>query len=763
MSIQDFNYLNNNDSSAVIDKTQAQDLLNVDVTPSGHSIKKRQGYGLYKTLTGSAALHGGYHFFDSSGNDVQVWGSSTSLWGIVSDAAATQLISSGTLSTTWACTDIAAFGYCVNSSRDALIKTNGATMTWLSVPSGNIGTMIISTPDRLVVAGSAASPSTLFFSGSNNYTNFTNGILATDPFPEIIAAPGSKLTHIKYAFGRILWWKDQSFGYVLGTDQTNLQIGIVSSSVGTQDDADAIDPAGNVYFRGQDGHVYKYDGASLTKITTEITPLIQNSGHRVNGQWPQTTQADFQAGISSPTANLIFSAAGDMSLSTSTILVNSPDFESGPNNVSLTVTGWNVNHPLGAPEAKVLTASSTACGTTLFSANTGSYYFLGGQTSGQSSVQVSIVDNSGNVLAAIPNLTANACTWTSAYLVSQFYAGTSVKIQIAELNSTNNTKVTSNLFTWPGAVQFKYIMSDWTAGGFYAMDTIITAPSTGTYLSAVHNAPSLTTWSTLSATDAKPGASTIAYYLRASTNSFTVSSSTPSWSSAQTIGALPTISTGTFFQLRADFSITATTEAPTINDFTVNWFEGTASDRTYSIFYDNALWWSFAYGPGQSTNNYIFKYDLLTPGWTLYNFGAGGFLVQNNNLYFGSTGANGKIYKYGNSSSDDGTAINAYWKSKDFVGPDVFLENELQTINVATKTQPGETLTVTYTLNTSTSTSFSIPLTNATDSLIRYKKLIPPGKMGGFFNVKFSDTSTGSRWEVFGVKFDLKPLTYRPS
>jgi hypothetical protein len=194
--------LNSNENSVIIGPEYAQDLLNLDVSAGGASIMKRDGYGLYKALSTSKAMRGGYHGFDSTGNDVQVWGSSTSLYGITADGTPVQLISSATLNSTWDCADTQGNFYCVNSSRDLYLQTNGTTKTWYPSP---LGTMVEPTPDRIVVAGVSGFPSSLYVSQSNTFTNFVTGINATDPFVEPIAAPGSRLTHIRWGCGKLIW------------------------------------------------------------------------------------------------------------------------------------------------------------------------------------------------------------------------------------------------------------------------------------------------------------------------------------------------------------------------------------------------------------------------------------------------------------------------------------------------------------------------------------------------------------------------------
>lgn len=872
IALDKFGYLNNNESSVIIDPSDAQDLLNVDITPGGGSVKKRAGYGLYKQLSGDGAIHGGHHFFDSSGNDVQVWGSSRSLYGIVADASPTQIISSATVGTTWDCADTQGFAYCVTSSRDLLTKTNGATQSWFTSP---LGTMIAVTPDRLIVSGVAASPNTLHFSESQNFTNFTPGITATSPFAEVIAAPGSRITHVEAACGRVLWWKDQSFGYLLGTDQTNIEVVTVSGIVGTQDNSSAIDNGGNVWFRGSDGHIYRYDCASLEKTSIEISPNIQQSGSRTANSYSESTQSDFQSGTISPTGQLSTTVSpGDITPSSFTTTITlSSDFATGTfsnaqisgNSIVISTNNGNVTNNSFESLLSNWTTSGNwvsddglTCGASGSSAQDGTRWasWADGSLSGTSVTAYLIDGNDSSILVTGPTIShngTNSCSWTQRAITgNSTYARKYAKVRFTasdgdtltsaafiyngrdiafysatfdnDINSTlieidNVTDGVSSLSTgtftstayntgllrsyvsliytatvndftpaftlhdaaasggpWAeigqgsgqsySARQYVRFISSFTVSGSSDAatsldDVTLLSRSSGTYYSPVINRPSLTTWDTLNVS-ASAGNGSHTYYIRSSTNTFTVLSSTPSWTS-QSAGSAITASTGTHFQFRDDFGVTGSTHTPTLSEFTINWFEGTASDKAYASYFNDAVWWSVSFGDGQTTNNYIFKYDLLNSGWTIYDFGAGGFLVQGNRLYFGSTADSG-LYRYGSSTDDNGSAINAYWKSKDFPGQDPWLENEYTNIDTIIRRDPSQTLSVDYALNASTTTtSFDIGLSNTTQAVIRHKKLLPAGKIGGLFNIMFSDESTTSAWEVLGFRFTYKPLPYRPS
>lgn len=878
-----FRGLNNQANSVTIGPDEAQDLLNVDVSITGQSFKKRSGYGLYKAFGISKPTHGGYHAFDSTGNDYQLWGTSTSLYGIVADGTPTQLISSATLNSTWDCADTQGFSYCVTSSRDAYIKTNGTTMVWNITP---LGTMVESTPDRVVVAGVSGSPNTLFVSQSNTFTNFTVGTNATDAFNEVIASPGSKLTHIRWGCGKLLWWKDQSFGYFDFDDQFTAQVKTVSDVIGTFDNTSAIDPGGRVWFRGQDGHTWMYDCSILTKQSINITPDVQVAGKRTTNLWTQTTQSDFQTGLvsSSPvtyvsTNTLSFTISpGDVIVSSfQAVEISSTQWIAGsannmtiyPSSVTIsTNNAGNITNPdfesafAGNWTAtgngsfliqQFASAAGGTCGT--INPQSGSFIAKGAMDLTLSVFAFEAIDLNSNVLASINLPQPDDCAWRQSALAPGNNIGKRVKFRFhtASVTPGDEYLTTTDSYIWGGVITFYYATSHNGSNDFQAFDNVqngsstitsgsftsqvyntgftsatyslsnfawtantstptfnlqtsrtptgpwrsiltssgtnavgdqfvqytstisvgagdnaltsitgatILARSTGTYYSAVHSAPNFTSWSTFGV-NAPNNGGTQTFYVRAGTNTFSIGSTTPTWT-ATTAGGLITASTGTFMQFRDDFAITTATHTPTLNDFTLNWFEGTASDQAYMLYFDNAIWESVAFGVGQSTNNYVFKYDLINDGWTLYNFGVGGMLVQGNALYFGDT-SNSNVFNYGNSTSDNGTAINAFWKSKDYVGGDPFLQNQLTNIDTFAKKNQGTTLTATYVMDTSTTTTYSISLTDPLRAIVQSRKLIPSGKLGQVFNIQYGDTSASSSWEILGYRIGFTQLPYRPT
>jgi len=884
--------INANNNPLTINNDTAQDLLNVDVTPGGLSVKKRDGYGLYKALSTTQAMHGGFHAFDSTGNDYQIWGSSRSLFSIVADGTPTTLVSSATLNSTWDCADTQGYTYCVNSNRDMYLRTDGVTKSWYTSP---LGTMVEVTPDRVVVAGVSGTPNTLYVSQSNTFTNFVTGVNDTDAFTEVIASQGSKLTHIRWACGKLLWWKDQSFGYFDFDNQYTAQVKTVSDTIGTFDNTSAVDPGGRVWFRGQDGHTWVYDCSSLSKESVDITPYVQVSGKRTANLWTQTTQSDFESGRINPSGTLsttinvgsvvvssysstdtgssdfnqgsgvnVIIGTNDVRISTNNAgTITDPDFE------GTLATNYSADATAGASNA-VFDNSEVYTGNCTLNPQSGSKFLrmkAGGSSvsSCNEALYVNILDQNDVYLSTRTlSVSEKSCSWTSDSYVDSSLIGKRVKFQFkqyydnclsggllstyeirlktissyifsgildyyftCEVDSAPGTytacsfdnvsagsstitagSFTSRVFDTALSTSVAQVQASWTAndstpifivqhststlGQWFTLmtssgtnaqanrylryvssftvsgtddalttlnDATVVARSSGSYFSSVKNAPNLNAWSTFSAGQSlNDGTET--FYIRSSTSVFTVLSSTPSWV-LQTVGGLVSASTGTYIQVRDDFAITAATQTPTLNDFTINWFEGSATDQAYMTYFDNSIWQSVAYGSGQSVNNYIFKRDLINDSWTFYNFGAGGMLVQANTLYFGDTTA-GNVFNYGTTTSDNGTAIQSYWKSKEFSGTDPFLQTQLTNIDTIAKRDQGSTLTATYAVETSTETSYSIGLSSTTNSIIQSRKLLPSGKLGYTFSIKYGDTSTSSAWEFMGFRIGFTQNPYRP-
>lgn len=913
--VNQFSGLDTQDNPAALQSSQSQDLLNVRLQPGGRSVYKRDGYGLFQTLNSisSATVHGGYHFQQTTGSDVQLWGSDAGLYASVQDGAFVR-IATGTLGSTWQCTDNLGFAYCVTSSGvDTPVKTDGTLANTTYQGGIPAGTIVASTPLQLVVSGVSGNASSVYVSSNNAFSNFGSGPLATDPYIEIINAPGSRITHLGYYFGNIYWWKDQSFGYISGSaSQGTVGITIVSNQIGTLDDSSAfwnptnydtgnhfgtqanagspvsngnpyfneLSQLGGIFFRGQDNHIYQYDGYNLTRLSRMITPNITASSTRKANFWTQSSKSDFLNGSIVPSGHLTLTESpGDVTISTFQAVENSSTQWNAGSSSNLTISpssftvstnnSGNINdnnfeNSTGSSGGGNLALSSAWSSSGFWNAsdnfttnfgcapNHGTYAAAG---SG-SPLIAAIVDVNGNVLSSIsqsitsPN---NSCSstpgnWPSITIPSTGLVGTRIKVKFSD--GSGDVLITTNSYILGGDISFSYAGGKHTGGPSYVFvddilngsstittgwiisqpydtgiasqtvqvkpdvlvlgstptwavltatstkgvwTTILTssgsnaianefvrytstltignlqtyistitliAASSGTYYSAVDNAPSLNAWNSFVA-NGQMNAGSLTYFTRASTNPFTVLSATPSWIS-QTNNANVAPSTGTYFQARIDFATTSSTAVPVLNDFTFNWFEGSASDKAYISYFQDAIWFSVSSGSGTSTNNTIFYLDLLNSSWLKDNIAANGFAVENNTLYIGDP-LSSKVYRFGGVTSDNNAAIQSYWKSMDFSGADPTVQNEFKQADFSFA-ESSNTIAYTFDIDQSTSslTTFNLSLFSTKSAILKRGLLLPVGKIGTYYNFLVGDNSTLQKWTLIGHRILYNPLNWIP-
>ncbi len=906
------------DTPAEIPSNFAQDLLNINIQPGGASIFKRDGYGLFQSLPSpsTAPVHGGYHFQQVGGNDVQLWGSDIYLSGSVNDAAFVKL-ATGTLSATWQCADSQGYAYCLDSAQDTCVKTDGSLANTTFQTSVPLGTILTFTPLQLVVAGVAGNENTVYVSQQNAFTNFTIGVLPSSSFTEPIASPGSRITHLAYYFGKLFWWKDQSFGYATFTNQNDWQLTIVSNQIGTLDNSDAFwnssgfdsgakftgtaqanaeQSPGGIFFRGQDNHFYVYDGYYLTRISRPITPTVTAASRKKPNSWTQTTQTDFQNGGMSPAGSLDLTtipgsvtpakftafdnvctsfnlgtysnmacANGAISLTTNNSgNLTNPDFESS-------FTG-NWNDPSGVWN-QVGAAATVNCGGGIVPEHgTGMTEGLSGTATTITAGDFQVIDLNNNVLAT-QSFLGPGCAWTQYTLtVGGSNIGKRVKFRIRSvfdsppavyLTTSDSYILGGNVTFWSNFGTVHFLLADRTAafidnvqlgsstittGNFTSrvfdstfltgnnaiVPTIFTtsvnsstptfivqtapasggpwtermnsvgtnqagvgefiryistisvsssesalsnisavailAASSGTYYSAVNNAPNLTSWGTLVLHENRlPESAT--YFTRASTTAFAVFSATPTWV-PQSSNSLIVASTGTYMQFREDMQENNPNDSPTLDDFQFNWFEGTAKDKAYITYFNDAIWFSVSSSSSAATNNRIFYWDLLNGAWLIYDIPSNGFQIENNALYFGDP-LTSNIYKYGGVPTDSGTIINSYWRSKAFFAPstlnpyqppsfeDAMVQKEFQSADFVLG-ESSTTLTYTYTLDSKTSTVFTFTAFDPAASLIQRNFLLPAGKIGKYYDFKLGDNSGASPWRLMGHRVHYNALNWKP-
>ncbi len=788
--------VNNTDNPATIPAPNAQDALNVDLSLGGRSVKKREGYGLQATLAiTTSPVHGVYRFFDGTGNDVALFFNDTRMTSSINGGTPAVIFSNGPSGATYQCTDSQGFAYCVNTTRNNVIKTDGVTST--TIAPASTGTIITVTPDRLVLAGFATAANRVDFSAAGDFTSWTTGISPTSAFNFTITAPGARITHLCYAFNRVFWFKDNSFGYILqGQTAADWVVQTVSPNIGTLDNSSAYDK-GILYFRAQDAHIYSYDGSNLVKLTRDIGATISTSQRRASNSFTQSTQGEWANGFDITSIYIdTATVAGDVQMTFPDNFNSLRDGSSGSKNVwtgfcqfsgctNPVVASGNLSFShknLGADETAVVTTNvlnNYKQGTTFYftistmstsNQNIMRFVLSTQKTTGCDPTSGCVSDYFvANFISSNP---------TKGYL-NQLYDGLSttqvnktefvfplnISVWIATSNAMvtiNNVVVGTRTHAFTNGPVYAYLLysANTVATSTAAIDNFGIAPETATYYSAVKNAAALTTWDSFQVSKVDNGG-THTFYIRTSTNPIQVNSSTPSWT-VNVVGSVPTVSTGTYFQIRDDFAITNATQAPSLQEFTQNWFEGNATDKAYATYFKDAIWWSVASGVGATSNNRILRFDLLNNTWLFYDIPINGFYTTGTDLYFGSS-LGGYIYKFGNgTTSDNGTAINAYWKSKDFFGESPFTDSDVPTLSLFFSAVANSSMTVTYTLQGSSSTAYTVPLTRANATFGIFNRAMPQGTTGNTFNLKFGNNAADQQFELFSAQYGTVEKPWKP-
>jgi hypothetical protein len=242
-----------------------------------------------------------------------------------------------------------------------------------------------------------------------------------------------------------------------------------------------------------------------------------------------------------------------------------------------------------------------------------------------------------------------------------------------------------------------------------------------------------------------------------------VSCTSTTFTSSQTItsGSIPTLATAPYATVSAAFSRVASTQTPALSSIEVNWYEGTITHTWGSVDKNHRIMWAVAEGTNTvPTATYI--YDPRFQSWTKYSTPFDASVLSSGFNYFGGV-STGVVYKWPSGNNDAGNPINAFWKSKDFIGIDPYVEKDFNAVSLVAKAQTGSNLDFYYTIDTSSTVLRSISLTNSLgQSYIRNNQHLRSGTFGTFFNFQFGNSDADAPFEVYTVRFDYMPRNWRP-
>ncbi len=158
----------------------------------------------------------------------------------------------------------------------------------------------------------------------------------------------------------------------------------------------------------------------------------------------------------------------------------------------------------------------------------------------------------------------------------------------------------------------------------------------------------------------------VAYAIYTDTNtSITISNGVPvagSYVSSATVtdSNVPVISTAAYARLASTYTITAGTQEPATHNVAIQWSQGSLLSVP-GAWINQRYWLPMA--KNSTSNNRVMVYDRRNE-WQLYNgINAVWTTVYNGNLLFGNTSG---IFTADTGTTDNGTAITAFYKTKDF-------------------------------------------------------------------------------------------------
>lgn len=106
-------------------------------------------------------------------------------------------------------------------------------------------------------------------------------------------------------------------------------------------------------------------------------------------------------------------------------------------------------------------------------------------------------------------------------------------------------------------------------------------------------------------------------------------------------------------------------------------FQNAYKDKVAGLIFDNKLWYSVTYGSGQTTNNRIYQFDFVRRSksrklgsWVPFTgIEANAFTVYEGEIYFGTSQDDGFVHMANDGTyTDNGSAINSYYETKEFDG-----------------------------------------------------------------------------------------------
>lgn len=289
-------------------------------------------------------------------------------------------------------------------------------------------------------------------------------------------------------------------------------------------------------------------------------------------------------------------------------------------------------------------------------------------------------------------------------------------------------------------------------------DVSIVFATTGTFRTqCIQPGTGVSAWGIMSCAESNLGAGSNVYFTTSAVSCAALPPTLPTAWTATTNNATMTIGTNAAIYIGWRDLLGSATDQAQVDACTVYWNEGTVAQPVWGAYDSirNSIYWTGTTSTS-ATSDRLLKYDLNLRQFYPFGISATALSIVNNSLYFGSS-AGGYWNKYGAAgiNSDNGSSINAYWKSKDFGGASPFQENAYQKLSIVARNQTTGSMTATHSLSNGISGAHTVSLsTTSTKSYVRDNYNLPLASPANFINIQLGNNSAVP-FEVLGLKIDL--------
>ena len=292
----------------------------------------------------------------------------------------------------------------------------------------------------------------------------------------------------------------------------------------------------------------------------------------------------------------------------------------------------------------------------------------------------------------------------------------------------------------------------------------LAAQTTGYYNSAVHFVGSaLTSWLAFDATEASVAGGSNTYWVRSSTNFFTIESSTPSWlgqpNHQNIVASTGVVSTGLYYQWRTLFNLNSATNTLVVTDVNSQWQEGTSVPAA-SLGFEQRYYLCGMYSTTTIKNDLCAVYQR-NKKWTLFD-GPSYYSIGLYNKIPTAGSGNGDGYLWNimrpDLYSDDGAAISAYWITKDFsLGAPFNVKTLYEIWTDAKYNTYASSVTIGFAPNKGSSfTSKDVNLNPSSGFVSTFMTLDDGYKDGKYFKFKLSNSTNDHYMKVNSVSAILE-------